>query len=132
MQKMNGVNIVAESTRDALRARIFKSRTAKRKTLTLFEEGTEVEVRQPTIGDIMEAQSQDAGDERNFAIVQIMLRYCYVPGTDTKVFEESDIANIKEMPMGSWFTNLIEVFNEFVNADIKEMEKNSASEPTEQ
>lgn len=123
---------MAESTRDALRARIFKSRTAKRKTLTLFEEGTEVEVRQPTIGDIMEAQSQDSGDERNFAIVQIMLRYCYVPGTDTKVFEESDIANIKEMPMGNWFTNLIEVFNEFVNADTKEMEKNSASEPTEQ
>lgn len=128
----NGEIIMAQNTRDALRSKIFKTRKAKRQTLTLFEEGTEVEVRQPTIGDIMQAQSHEEGDERNFAVVQIMMRYCYVPGTDEKVFETADLENIKDMPMGSWFTKLVEVFNDFVNADMGETEKNSESAPTKQ
>ena len=81
-------------TRDQIRAELVGNKRPLRKELvTLF--GMEIELRQPTLGAILEARMDS--DEKT-RTTDIFIRYAYVPNTDEKVFEDTDRAAILEWP----------------------------------
>ena len=107
--------------RQSLRSQLFSS-TNKRfasREVDLF--GTTVEVRQPSVGQILRAQ--DAKDSKN-ALIRIMVDYCYVPGTGEKVFEKGDEEEIMSWPVGKWFTDVNNAISELTDISISDDEKN--------
>lgn len=94
------------NSRDEVRSKLFSGAQSNRKTETINMFGTQVEVRQPSVGQVLELQGSD--DQRS-QLVRMMIEYCYVPGTDEKVFEPADEEAIMNWPVGDWF-------NQFNNA----------------
>lgn len=90
-------------SKDAIRAKIFKGRDVKKEIVTFFD--AEIELRQPTLGDILEAQ---ADPDRTRAIIMQLVRYAYVPGTNERVFEDTDVDSLRAQPFGSDFVRASE------------------------
>jgi len=117
-------------TRNELRAAIFaaENKKPKSKEITLF--GQKVDIRQPTVGEVT-AMVDKAGKPNVSAIVTILITYCYVPGTDEKVFEEADREGLLSMPTGQWLTDLNNTIEELTGVNVKEQEKNSDAAPSD-
>ena len=81
--------------RDSLRAKVFTEHKVKTVSVEFF--GATIELRQPTMEDIVKAQ---ANPDREAIIVRTLVDYAYVPGTDEKVFELGDAASLMKMPFG--------------------------------
>lgn len=88
-------------SRDELRAKIFAPKTLKREIVPFF--GVEIELRQPTLGDILAVRETGATQS---AIINILMDYAHIPGTDEKVFESGDAESLLAMPWGADFTTL--------------------------
>ncbi len=101
------------SKRDQIRQNIFQARKFKTKKLQIL--GTDVEIRQPSVGTILDAQQED---DQKKSLVYIMVNYCYVPGTNERVFEDADQEAIMELPVGEWFTELSGAIAELTNIKI--------------
>lgn len=86
-------------TRDEMRASIFKDKVVAKETIEFF--GTQIEMRQPRLSDIMAIKkvAEEEGGNQS-AIVDTLVRYAYVPGTEEKLFEEGDAAQFLAMPFG--------------------------------
>ncbi len=110
---------VDTSERDRLRERLFSSKTFKSKVISLF--GQKVEVRQPSVEQILAFQGKEDTKE---IMIQIMVEYLYVPNSDIRVFDKSDMASIMGWPMGDWFTVLNDAVSELTNIDVGEASKN--------
>lgn len=110
------------ANRDELRAAIFHNSKPNSTTLTFF--GVEIELRQPPMKDVMEAQAT-AAENRALAAAQMVVRYAYVPGTNERVFEDADIDAIMQMPFGADLANLNVKIAELTNVDILGEEGNS-------
>lgn len=88
------------SSRDAIRAAFFNQKIQV-KTVTVA--GIKMEIRQPAVGDIMLMQVPEGMDSRKYAAAKVLCDYCYVPGTDEKVFDQADIESILAVPFsGDW------------------------------
>lgn len=109
------------STRDQMRAKIFAAKTVKRKTIDFF--GTDIEIRQPTLGDIVDAQSNE---DRKAAVVETLIKYAYIPKTDTKVFEDGDADVFKGMPFGGDFIRVSKTLEELTEVNFLGPNKDSA------
>ncbi len=110
------------STRDELRGKIFASKNFRKEEITLF--GAIVELRQPTLGQILEAQEQE---DRKVALLKLLVEYCFVPGTEERVFEEADLDAIMNMPFSKDVEKLNEVMLGLTNIDVLGAEKNSGA-----
>ena len=108
------------SARDKLRGQIFSAKTFLSQEITLF--GATVELRQPSLGQILEAQEQP---ERKLALLKLLVEYCFVPGTDDRIFEEADMDNIMNMPFSKDIEHLNDVMLGLTNIDVLGAEKNS-------
>ena len=110
-----------DSPRDRLRAKIFHSKNKRfeRKLISLF--GAEVEIRQPSLGMILNAKSHD---DTKQAAIELLVSYCFVPGTDERVFEDTDQDVLLEMPFGDDMMRVNEAIGELTNIDIVGAEKN--------
>jgi len=108
-------------TRDEIRSKIFSAEAAKPKTKRLLFFGTEVELRQPTIGAILDMQGTE---DRKQAIINMMIQYTYVPGTNDPVFELADTETLLAMPWGEDFSRLNEAITELTGVNVEEEEKN--------
>lgn len=110
-------------TRDQIRAKLIGS-TPKGKTQMITLWGIDLELRQPTLASILRARDQ--GDDATRAVAMI-IEYAYVPGTDERVFEDSDHNMILKWPFGEDLTKLNEAIADLTGVDIaaavKEMEK---------
>ena len=84
------------STRDSIRAGILGTNNFRSEVMSLF--GQKVEIRQPSLDAAM--KMADHLDGSSNALVNFMIEYCYVPGTNQKVFEEGDREVIKGLPFG--------------------------------
>lgn len=84
--------------RDELRAKIFAAH--ERKFLNVMFMGAEIEIRQPKLGDIINAREEE---NRQAALIKTLVTYAFVPGTDEKVFEEADADALLELPFGNDF-----------------------------
>jgi hypothetical protein len=106
--------------RDDLRAKLFSSKP--RSKIVAFND-VEVEVRQPPVKAILEGT--DNTDKRA-AIVKLLISYCFVPGTNERVFEDADYDSILEMPFGNDWIALSSAIDSLIdiNKEVKAQEKN--------
>lgn len=95
-------------TRDEIRAAILNIK-AQSKIITVA--GVEVEMRQPTVEDIISGDSTD----RKTTVVKMMVDYTYVPGTSEKVFSQEDTEVILALPFGADWNALNNAVNELTN-----------------
>jgi hypothetical protein len=107
--------------RDRLRGALFASKKRNSKLITLFD--VEVEIRQPTVGEMLALSGLNENDRRK-SLVSIMVNYCFVPGTDEPIFDKSDEDGIMNWPVGEWFTTLNDAVAEMTNLDVAGQEKN--------
>lgn len=105
--------------RDALRAKLFRNKKFKTKTLDLF--GVIVELRQPSVGQI--ANLSDSADGKT-ALVNTLVQYAYVPGSDEKMFDEADKNDILSWPVGPWMKDMNDAILELTSFDMAASEKN--------
>ncbi len=111
--------VVAPLTRDEMRARIMKG--VKPKSVETSFNGVTIELRQPTVGEILDAQEET---DRKRAITGMMVRYAYVPDTDERVFEMADLDALMNMPFGDDYIKLNEAINKLTGINVAEEEKN--------
>lgn len=122
-QPGNGTVLTTVSTRDRIRAKIFETKQVGRKEITFM--GAQVEIRQPRLKDIVAAQ--EAGGGQN-AIIQALINYTYVPGTDDKLFDEADAEGLQELPFGKDFIAVSKAIEEL--SEVNFLERKPASEET--
>lgn len=112
------------SNLDEIRKTIFAGKHFKTRIVPFFD--TEIELRQPTVGQLL---NNKLDEKENLAVAQILIMYAYVPGTDQKVFEQADYDSIKELPAGTWIGDIFQTFAELTGAKGAEAEKNSVTTP---
>lgn len=115
-------------SRNDIRAAMFSQerKKAASEEITLF--GEKVELRQPTLAQVNRLARASANDTKVPHVVRVLIEYCYIPGTDEKVFEEGDANMLAEMPSGSWLNDFNTALEKLAGVNVKEAEKNS--EPT--
>jgi len=106
--------------RNDLRKYLLASKPFKTEKVTLF--GQEIELRQPSVRDAF-ALAQEK-DENSQLLVDILIKYAYVPGTDERVFEEGDREAILQWPVGDWVKELTDKFISLSGVDVEEARKN--------
>lgn len=99
-------------TRDELRAKIFAAHSVKKLPVEFF--GADIELRQPILADIIKAQKSE---DRESAVIQTLVDYAYVPGTDDKVFEAADAESFKVMPFGADFIRVSNALEELTEVN---------------
>lgn len=108
---------MAANTRSALRQALLASKPLRREKVTLF--GTEVELVQQTLGEVL---SIDTSDTKN-SVVEVLIRTCYVPGTNEKVFDESDRDELLNWPVDSWLPDVTKAIEKLSGATPEEVKK---------
>ena len=88
-------------TRDDVRSKIFSPKKLKSKIVNFF--GSEIEIRQSRLSDIVAAA---ANEDRQNAVIDQLIDCAYVPGTDEKVFEDTDKDSLLALPFGKDFSDV--------------------------
>lgn len=109
----------ADTIRDTLRGTIFSHKKFKSEQLELF--GAIVELRQPSLGDILAFQNEDDSKQ---GLINLLVGYCYVPGTNEKVFELGDADAILSMPFNDDIIRLNQVVENLTGLDVAAEEGN--------
>lgn len=108
MSKEDVIDAVRDpSIKDQLRSKILATKTPKSKIIDFM--GEKIEIRQPTLKDIVEAQESGAGKN---AIITALVSYAYIPGTNEKLFETEDTESLMELPFGKDFMNVSKAIEE--------------------
>lgn len=106
------VHIMADQVvgkRDQIRAAFFGQKVQHR--LVPLENGLQVEVRQPTVGNQLELAEAPDSKQR---MARLLIGHCYVPGTDELIFGEADYAGILAAPAGGDYAALIEALTDLM------------------
>ena len=112
-------------TRDDLRAKLLgQAPKPQIKTMSLF--GQEIELRQPTLGAILDAQGIDDDKIRT---VTLIIEYAYVPGTDERIFEEADTNVILSWPFGEELVEIQVAIAGLTGVDISAAEEKLKDNP---
>lgn len=95
---MSDMTPVETSTnrRDTIRSKILASRKPKSVIIDFFD--TQIEIRQPTFGSVLSAQTRE---DRRSAVLNSLIENAYVPGTEDRVFTIEDEAELLLLPMGA-------------------------------
>lgn len=107
--------------RNLIRGTILASDNYKRDAIELDFFGAQIELRQPTTGDILRYTDSNSNA---LSLISILLDYAYVPGTNEKVFEEGDVEELKQLPYNKDMQALIKAIERFTNVMISDAEKN--------
>lgn len=87
-------------TRAQLREALFSADVQETKSIEISLSKQKLEWRTPTIQEVQELRDNQA--ERNF-IISLLIGWTFVPGTDVKVFEDDDYADLMSRPYtGEW------------------------------
>lgn len=112
-------------TRDELRAAILgKEHKPAFKIVKFF--GADIEVRQPQLGTILDAQDNP---DRQAGILGMIIERCFVPGTNEKVFEPEDLDVLRSKPFGKDFTDINDAIEELSGVNFQEQKPGSESTP---
>jgi hypothetical protein len=104
-----------DSNRVNIRNKIFAAKPESR-PVDFF--GTKIELRQPTLGIILEMRANRIED----SALNMLLTYAYVPGTDEKVFEPADEESLRQLPFGPDMQRLTSAVNELLGMDMGGLE----------
>ena len=98
------------NNRDSVRKAIFSSPRRAQISEQFMFFGALVELRQPTLNDIMHTEAEFDVDPLTGEVVpksnreellNAFIKHLYVPGTDEKVFDESDRDELRSFPFNS-------------------------------
>lgn len=107
-------------SRDNLRSAILSSGASFKKEIVEYN-GSKYEVRQPSRGgrsDLFEKCKGENGELKGFELtIWATIYNTYVPGTNTKVFEDEDYAALNSLPAGGILDKLGIVATGLLNAD---------------
>lgn len=109
------------STRDSLRASIFSSENSRCKRVPITLNGAELELKQPTIDEVIKLQDRPEASAR---VAIILINHAFIPGTEDKVFDDADYDSLAALPYTPELTAIQEVLNTFLIGDQKATEKN--------
>lgn len=112
-------------TRDAVRAKILgTSHKPKSRTVPFF--GTEIELRQPTLGEVLAQQNTE---DRKSVLIQLLISRAYIPGTDTRVFDDADADGLATLPFGQDFIRVNQALEAL--SEVNFLDKSPASDVTQ-
>lgn len=86
-------------SREDIRTQIFNAKTTKPQSTLVSFMGSVVEVRQRTLGSILDAGTTDG--EQQASIITALIESTFVPGTDEPVFEITDTDMLRSMPFNA-------------------------------
>lgn len=112
-------------TRDEIRS-ILLGKTPKAKSVEIEVYGVKLSLKQPRFGDIMTAREEQNPAKR---AVELITQYAYVPGTEDRVFEDSDMEMILRWPFGEDLVRLQNAIAELTGLNIEEEEANLRKSP---
>lgn len=125
MANTNGAGTnMASQTRDAIRAEMF-GRQRKVKEVEAF--GHKIEIRQPTMGGLMDARDQPSTKE---SFVRSLIDSAHIPVTGEKLFDETDKDSLIAIPWGPDFEPIAEALAELTGVDFKQPSSNSEKTDT--
>lgn len=101
-----------------VRGKIFSTKNKKRLSRFIQFFGAEIELRQPSLGDI--AKMNDEGTQHS-AIVQTLINYAYIPGTDEKVFDETHADDLNALPFDNNFVRVSEAIRALTQVNVGEV-----------
>ena len=104
----------------SLRANFFKNKKAIRREEYFFN-GTKLEFVQPTVGDMV--NKSDSDTERAF-FIRAMINHTVVPGTDEKVFDDSDYEALLELPADGDFQAFTKIVTSLMDLNVGDAAKN--------
>ena len=107
-----------QALRKEIRGAVFDSKNRKHQIITLF--GNKVELIQP---DLREALAHQDADDRAVSMANMLIRYCFVPGTTVKVFEAADVDMIVALPFGEEIIGLNKAIAKLTGTSVEEMEE---------
>ena len=120
-----------KTLRDEIRAKVFSSDVFEREEITAF--GIEIEIRQTTLGRVLELQEK-LQEDRKGAIGLAFIEFCYIPGTDERLFDDTDLDSILNLPFGKDFQRVQDAINKLMGVDekaIQDAEKNLGDVPSD-
>jgi hypothetical protein len=110
--------------RDEMRAKLLATKRPRTIEVDFF--GEKIDLRQPTLGDILRARDNE---DRTAAVVDILVSYAYIPGTDEKIFETGDADSLLAMPFGGDFIAVTKALETLTAVNFLVDGKNSAATP---
>lgn len=112
-------------SRDEIRATVLgKRQEPKYEVVSLF--GTDIELRQPAFGDMLDAR--EIGDTKTRTI-ELIIQYAYVPGTDERIFEDTDRDVILDWPFGEDLVEVQSAIARLSGIDIEALEEKLTHDP---
>jgi hypothetical protein len=99
------------ASRDDIRTKIFGAKTEK--AITSFN-GANIEVRQPTLKEIFAVQTSKDAEDLAAITVDMLIKYCYVPNTDDRIFETADAEALLGLPFNSDMQRLSTTLNKLI------------------
>ena len=115
----------SSEARNKLREKLLSSHQGEVKALNVF--GVDIELRQPSLGDILSVKDSATDEDR---AAELVIQYAYVPGTDERIFEKADKANILNWPFGKDIQRLQRAVVELTGIDIEAAEKDLKADPS--
>lgn len=111
-------------TKSSIRGGILGAAHAPRtETVPFF--GEQIELRQPKLKDILafqKAGAQDVGD--------MLILYAYVPGTNDRVFDETDRDALNELPFGPEMAMVVEAVTRLTSLNFQPPNPGSSETPS--
>ncbi len=108
--------------RDKIRSAVLAEQKPRSKNIVFF--GQEIEIRQPTLKAILDAQQED---NRQIGVASMLINYAYVPGTDEKVFEDTDADQLLMLPFGENFVQVTKALEDL--SDVNFLDTASGLKP---
>lgn len=107
-------------TRDQIRAAMFESEHALAKAIPIQYLGADLEWRNPTIRQMQELRDQE---DKNFMVL-LLIGYTFIPGTDEKIFEDTDYDRLVDMPIHGDFQKVVNTIAATIDLNVEEKVKN--------
>lgn len=103
---------MSASLRESLRTKVLNQKPQVR-TVAL-EDGVEVEVRQPTAGQMLDSIGEQDLKKR---MAKLLIDSCFVPGTGEQLFNETDAEVLMTIPSGGYYQKLIDAVNDSMSSE---------------
>lgn len=120
-------NTNTPASRDQVRAAIFSAKGQQR--VIPFLGGTQIELRAPDLGSVLDAR-QAMMDNPKEASAQTLVRYTYVPGTNERVFEDTDVDSILALPFGPELKGAFDAINDILGIGSADQNKQRLDDHT--
>mgnify|MGYP000620800489 CR=1 FL=1 len=105
----------ATPTREDIRAKMLAHK-GKTRIIRAYE--MDIELRSPTVRQMIEATSSREGESREDATarasVMAIVAHCYVPGTTSRIFTDADVEALMALPMDTDYRDLQEAISEMM------------------